>query len=399
MNKENLEKHVRIALATATLAGALSGGCTKPENSPTPVRPTPDNPNPTPALVDKTPTPVRPTSTPTAEVKTPTPEATPTVIAINIPRSIGGPITEATPTPDIQREALTEKAKLYYEKNPLIVKGSQLNGILVSERTPENKILISVRTFTGTMENAVLAGNWGYFSANEKSEITGIVWAKQDTFTDSKGTIGYLGDSKIATAGAGFFGAEKVGYWTKDGKMIASLDPQTGNPVEIKPAVPTATPTPEKPKLTFTPYGVYYGEIKEGGKVLLVLLPIGNGQLFFYFDKQTPKCTFDYDAFSLFTKGTIGGDRFTTASVLSKSATGTLIDSDTVEGTITAKGYTASSPSGTVVCPSGNFSFVAKKIGLGKDILLETYRKMGTTTITKEQAQQKFESKCKCSLP
>lgn len=229
----------RMALATATLAGALSGGCTKPENSPTPVRPTPDNPNPTPTLIDKTPTPVRPTSTPTVEVKTPTPEATPTVIAINIPLA-RGPITEATPTPDTQREALTGKAKLYYEKNPLTVKGSQLNGILVSERTSADKILISVRTFTGTMETAVLAGNWGYFSANDKSEITGIIWAKQDTFTDSQGKTGYLGDSEIATTGTGFFGVKQVGYWTKDGKMIATLDSKTGEP---KPLAPEPSPT------------------------------------------------------------------------------------------------------------------------------------------------------------
>lgn len=45
--RSTTHKGARMALVTATLAGALSGGCTKPENSPTPVRPTPDNPNPT----------------------------------------------------------------------------------------------------------------------------------------------------------------------------------------------------------------------------------------------------------------------------------------------------------------------------------------------------------------
>ena len=230
---------IRMALATATLAGALNGGCAKPDSTQTPVSPTPEGFKPTPTLVNKTPTPVRPT--PTTEVKTPTPEPTkviptPTVIAINIP-SARGPITEPTPTPDTLRETLTEKARLYYENNPLIVKGNQLNGILVSERTPDNKILISVRTFTGTTEAAVLAGNWGYFSTNDKSEITGIIWAKKDTFTDSQGKIGYLGDSEIATAGAGFFGAKQVGYWTKEGEIIGTVDSSTGNPVEIKPAV------------------------------------------------------------------------------------------------------------------------------------------------------------------
>jgi hypothetical protein len=158
---------------------------------------------------------------------------TPTVIAAVEKAPSKGPATEPTPTPDTQREALTEKARQYYEKNPLIVNGSQLNGILVSERTPEGKILISIRTFTGTMEVAVLAGQWGYFALDEKNEVTGIVWAKADTFTDSQGKKGYLGDSEIATAGAGFFGAKQVGYWTKDGQLIATLDPKTGEAKEI----------------------------------------------------------------------------------------------------------------------------------------------------------------------
>lgn len=75
--RSTTHKGARIALATAVLAGALSGGCTKPENTPNPVTSTPDRPSPTPALVAKTPT---PEATPTWE---PIPEATPTPMVEN----------------------------------------------------------------------------------------------------------------------------------------------------------------------------------------------------------------------------------------------------------------------------------------------------------------------------
>ncbi|MCL4382666.1 hypothetical protein M1545_02655, partial [Patescibacteria group bacterium] len=70
---------------------------------------------------------------------------------------------------------------------------------------------------------------------DEKNEVTGIIWAKQETFKDSKGNVGYLGDSTIATKGAGWFGMEQMGYWTKDKKLIATVDPKTGEAKEIIP--------------------------------------------------------------------------------------------------------------------------------------------------------------------
>ena len=177
---------------------------------------------------------------------TATPSATPTVTPLPTamvwqapaPTPSGTREPGVTPTPDVQREDLAQKAADYYLKNPLIdtLNNRPLSGIVVSERDSDGNLLISIRTLSGeTLENSVLAGNWGYFSLNEKNEVTGIVWAKQDTFKDSQGRIGYLGDSALATTGAGWFDMEQMGYWTKDKKLIASLDPKTGEAKEIIP--------------------------------------------------------------------------------------------------------------------------------------------------------------------
>ncbi len=191
--------------------------------------------------VPATPTPeATPSALPTATLKpkeTPTKvPPTPTAVVINLPPVVGGPEPRPTPTPDIQREALAQKAAEYYLKNPLIdtLRNRPLSGVVVSERDASGNLLISIRTLSGeTLENSVLAGNWGYFSLDEKNEVTGIVWAKQDTFKDAQGRLGYLGDSTIATKGAGWFGMEQMGYWTKDKKLIATVDPKTGEPKEI----------------------------------------------------------------------------------------------------------------------------------------------------------------------
>lgn len=214
----------RELLGGSLLFAALAGlGCNRgqPESTPTPEAPT-DLPSPTATLKkpDATPTRIPPT---------------PTAVVINLPPVAGGPEPRPTPTPDIQRESLAQIAADYYLKNPLIdaLNNRPFSGVVVSERDTNGNLLISIRTLSGErLEDSVLAGNWGYFSLNEKNEVTGIVWAKQDTFKDSKGNVGYLGDSAIATKGAGWFGMEQMGYWTKDKKLIATVDPKTGEPVE-----------------------------------------------------------------------------------------------------------------------------------------------------------------------
>ncbi|MCL4382245.1 hypothetical protein M1545_00415 [Patescibacteria group bacterium] len=213
----------RELLGGSLLFAALAGlGCNRgqPESTPTPDTPTP-LPSPTATLKpDATPTRIPPT---------------PTAVVINLPPVVGGPEPRPTPTPDIQRESLAQKAADYYLKNPLIdvLNNRPFSGVIVSERDTNGNLLISIRTLSGErLEDSVLAGNWGYFALDEKNEVTGIIWAKQETFKDSKGNVGYLGDSTIATKGAGWFGMEQMGYWTKDKKLIATVDPKTGEPVE-----------------------------------------------------------------------------------------------------------------------------------------------------------------------
>jgi hypothetical protein len=279
---ERVISGLKATAGCALMLFALSGGLAcNFVGSPTPItRPTdiPTGTIPNPTVI------IYPTSTPepTPSVTPKPTEAipTPTVVA-HVPPAKGGPIMEATPTPDIRREALTEMARQYYEKNPLMVSGKQLNSIVVSERTQEGKVLISVRTFAGDTNTLILAGNWGYFSFNDKLDITGIVWAKVDTYKDSQGRTGYLGDSEIATAGAGFFGAEKVGYYTKDGKMIASLNPATGEPVLIIPPTPIPTATQEstpttKPTLTPKPTSTPTHEVVSDNTICAIKEMAGN---------------------------------------------------------------------------------------------------------------------------